>query len=130
MPSETRFISVEVVIRTNSDCEDWISWFEQQDNHIAKGPTDNHASYVYFAPLPSKDANSTIKRLCREIEALPENVHQQWIRADEREFFIGYHVGEKPHCFVEHLETDTLDLVNQHNASVRVALYPAPSDDG
>lgn len=129
MAKETRFISVEVVIRTNSACPEWISWFEQQDNHVTNNPTESHASFIYFAPLPSGDANSTIQRLCEEINGLPVNVRRHWIDADKREFFIGYHVGETPHYFVEHLDTKTLDLVHDQDASIRVALYPAPDDD-
>jgi len=129
MPKETRFVSVEVVIRTNTDCQDWIDWFEHQDNYVANGPGENHASYIYFAPLPSSDANLTIRRLCKEINELPDAVRRQWTGADGREFFVGYHVGEAPNCFIEHFGIDTLELVRQQNASIRVALYPVPPED-
>ncbi|MEM7479196.1 MAG: hypothetical protein AAF483_29780 [Planctomycetota bacterium] len=126
---ETRFVSVEVVIRTNSDCQEWIDWFEAQDNHVANISTEDHASFVYFAPLPSSDADSTIRRLCREIMQLPDEIRRHWKSADAREFFIGYHVGETPHCFIEHLQADTMALVHEQDASVRIALYPAPNTD-
>lgn len=129
MPKKTRFVSVEVVIRTNSDCQDWIAWFECQDNYVTNMRSESHASFVYFAPLPSSDGNLTIRRLCQQINELPENVRRQWTDAEEREFFIGYHVGETPHCFVEHLDVDTLELVHQNGASIRIALYPSPNVD-
>lgn len=129
MPKETRFVSVEVVIRTNADCREWIAWFERSDNYVANVPSENHASFVYFAPLPSDDANLTIRRLCQEIDELPEKVRRQWTDAAEREFFVGYHVGETPQCFIEHLDVDTLGLVHQHGASIRIAMYPAPNED-
>ena len=128
MPKETRFVSVEVVIRTSADCQDWITWFERRDNHVTNVPSEKNASFVYFAPLPSGDANLTIRELCKEINELPENVRLQWANAEEREFFIGYHVGETPNCFVEHVDVDTLEMVHQNNASIRIALYPAPTE--
>lgn len=129
MPKQTRFVSVEVVIRTNSDCQDWIAWFESQDNYVTNMPSENHESFVYFAPLPLGDANQTIRRLCQEISELPENVRRQWADADQREFFVGYHVGETPPCFTEHIDSDTLELVYQIGASIRIALYPTPNED-
>ena len=128
MPKKTRFVSVEVVIRTNNDCRDWIAWFERQDNYVKNMSSENHASLVYFAPLSSGDANLTIRRLCQEISELPDNVRRQWADADEKEFFIGYHIGETPLCFVEHIDTDTLELVHQNGASIRIALYPTPNE--
>lgn len=129
MSKQTRFVSVEVVIRTNADCQDWVAWFERLDNCVTMMSGENHESFVYFAPLPSSDANQTIRRLCQEINELPENVRRQWADAEQREFFIGYHAGEAPPCFTEHIDSDTLELVCQNGASIRIGLYSTPNED-
>ena len=126
MKTETRFVSVEVAIRTNHPCDEWIEWFERKDNYVNKLEGKEHAWFVYFDPIPSVDANSTIQVLCKEIEELPEEIKIHWTNAEEREFFIGYHVGESPQCFMEHLDMQTIELIHKHRASVRIAMYPTP----
>ncbi|MEM8671520.1 MAG: hypothetical protein AAGG48_28630 [Planctomycetota bacterium] len=128
MQTKTRFVSVEIAIRTNHECDAWIEWFERQDNYVKKSRDEQYAWSVYFDPLPSLDANSTIQNLCKKIESLPEQVKSHWTNAGEREFFIGYHVGESPSCFTEFLDAKTIELVYSHRASIRIALYPTPDE--
>lgn len=42
---------------------------------------------------------------------------------------MGYHVGETPNHFIEHLDQETVGLVNQHRASIRIAMYPSPDSE-
>ncbi len=126
MTKTTRFVSVEIAIRTDIDCDGWIEWFEQQDNHVSKLRDNDSKWYVYFAPLPSIDANKTIFDLCAEIEKLPHPIRQHWDNANNREFYVGYHVGDEPQCYDQHFELETIQRAVSLNASIRIALYPAP----
>ena len=126
MTKKTRFISVEIAIRTDMGCDGWIEWFEQQDNHVAKLDGGDSKWYVYFAPIPSIDANKTICDLCAEIEKLPQSVRKHWDNANKREFHIGYHVGDAPHCYDQHFELETIQRVVKLNASIRITMYAAP----
>ncbi len=129
MSRTTRFISVEISIRTNFDCNEWIEWFERQDNYVNKFNGDDYKWHVYFDPLPSENANTTICDLCTEIENLPQNIKKQWNQASLREFHVGYHVGENPQPYDEHFELKTLKRAIEMNASIRIAMYPAPHSD-
>lgn len=125
----TEFISVEIAIKTDFDSVAFVKWFEDQDNYVAKLECDSYKWYIYFAPIPSKDANTTILRLCELIRELPPEVRDDWDRAGHREFFAGYHVGGDPFCFTEHLDPDTLKAVLELNAGIGYALYPAPPSE-
>ena len=103
-----------------------MSWFEAQDNYGTKFPSDPHKWYIYFAPIPWKDANTTIRELCAVILGLPPQVRKAWDEAAHREFFAGYQVGDEPTCFTEHLEIETLRAAIDLNAEIGFALYPAP----
>lgn len=125
----TEFISVEIAIKTEFESDAFVKWFEAQDNYVAKLECDTHKWYIYFAPIPSRDANTTIRRLCETIRELPSDVRQDWDRAGHREFFAGYHVGGDPLCFTEHLDVETLEAAAELKAGIGYALYPAPPHD-
>jgi len=101
MTKTTRFISVEITIRTDGECDEWIE--------------------------PSADANKTIFDLCGAIEKLPRSVRRHWDNANKREFHIGYDVGDEPHWYDQHLELETLQRAVKLNASIRISMY-ATSD--
>ncbi len=42
MPTTSRFISVEIVIKTDGDCDAFVDWFSAQDNYVEKLPCDTH----------------------------------------------------------------------------------------
>jgi hypothetical protein len=123
---KSEFISVEIAINTDFESEAFIEYFEGQNNFVAKVEFVSHKWYIYFAPMPSKDANTTILRLCEMIRGLPPDVRKDWDMAADREFFAGYHVGGDPLCFTEHLEPKTLKAALDLDAGIGFALYPAP----
>lgn len=127
MTKTTQFISVEITIRTDAECDEWIEWFEQQDNCVNKIADKESKWHVYFDPIPSADANKTIFDLCAAIEKLPGSVRRHWDNANKREFHIGYDVGDEPHWYDQHLELETLQRAVKLNASIRIAMY-ATSD--
>jgi hypothetical protein len=124
---KTKFICVEVAIHTDFDSDEFISYFEQQDHYVQKHPSEDRKWYIYFDPLPCKDANTTIRKICEMIENLPTKIRKAWDQATHREFYAGYEVGETPQCFQEHIEFDTLRLCVSLGAGIGFALYPAPS---
>ncbi|MCB1225897.1 MAG: hypothetical protein KDK99_08825 [Verrucomicrobiales bacterium] len=126
---KTEFISVEIAIKTDFESDAFVKWFEAQDNYVAKLECAPHKWYIYFAPIPSRDANTTIRKLCEMIRELPSDVRQDWDRAGHREFFAGYHVGGDPFCFTEHLDVETLEAAAELKAGIGYALYPAPPND-
>lgn len=123
---KSEFISVEIAITTDFDSDAYIKWFEAQDHFVAKVPAESHKWYIYFAPIPNHNANTTIFQLCEMIRNLPPEVREAWDRAARREFFAGYQVGDEPFCFAEHLEPDTLKAALDLKAGIGWALYPSP----
>ena len=126
MVKTSRFISVEIAIRTHTDCDEWVRWFEKKDNHVSKLKGEEYKWFIYFAPLPLEDANKTIQDLCNDIENLPPHVRIHWDNANEKEFYVGYRVGEQPLCYNEHFEIETLKRTIELGASIRIAMYSAP----
>ena len=91
--TKTEFISVEICIKTNHDCDEFIQWFEK-DNYVEKIAWDSHKWFVYFAPTANKNADITIQNLCKEIKKWPKKVKAQWDQAEIREFYAGYRLGD------------------------------------
>lgn len=124
MSQPSRFIGVEVTIKTDGDCDAFVEWFRAQDNHVAKLPWDTHRWYVYFAPLPSVSADMTIRRICEGFPAWPEAVRRQWEEAAVREFFVGYELGTDDRAHLDHFHSNTLELVARFGAGIGLAFYP------
>ena len=123
---KSKFISVEISIKTDSDAEAFVKWFEAQDNYVAKLPCDSHKWYIYFAPIPWKDADTTIRNLCAVIRELPSEVRKDWDEAGHREFYAGYHVGDELSNFAEYFDPETLRAASDVNAGIGFTLYHAP----
>ena len=127
MQQKSRFISIEIVIKTDHDCDAFVEWFHARDNHVEKMPCETHRWYIYFAPIPSSSADSTVQMLCKMIAELPDNIMKQWNQAGYREFVAGYHVEMDAPVFMDHFSPKTLTLVAQVGATIGIALYPLPA---
>lgn len=126
MTRQSRFISVEIVIKTDYDCDAFVEWFHSRDNYVEMMPCETHRWYIYFAPIPCSSANSTIQILSKMIQELPANIMKQWNEAGFREFVAGYHAGDDPLTYVDHFSAETLSLAAQVGAGIGIALYPSP----
>lgn len=124
MTTPSRFISVEIAIKTDGDCDAFVDWFRAQDNYVETLPCDTHRWHVYFAPLSSGSADMTIRDICLGISDWPELVRRQWDEAAFREFFIGYEIGTEPVAYLDHFSSSTLELAARFGAGIGIALYP------
>jgi hypothetical protein len=124
MPRPSRFISVEIAIKTDGDCDAFVDWFRAKGNCVEKIPCESHRWYVYFAPLSSGSADTTIREICDGLPAWPEVVRRQWDEAAIREFFVGYEIGTDPSAHLDHFEHGTLELAARFGAGIGLALYP------
>lgn len=124
----SEFISVEIALHSDDESLDWIEWFQNQDNYVEKVLGTESKWFIYFAPLPSGDADSTIRSLCAEIDELPGNVRVHWDKAIRRQFFIGYQAGLEWPCLDDRLSHETLEKVVALNAELRLAIYPASNE--
>ena len=124
MPTTSRFISVEIVIKTDGDCDAFADWFSAQDNYVEKLPCDTHRWCVCFAPLSSGSVDMIIRDMCEGISDWPELIRRQWDEAALREFFIGYEIGTEPIAHLDHISSSTLELAARFGAEIGLALYP------
>jgi hypothetical protein len=120
----SRFISVEIAIKTDGDCDAFVDWFRTQDNYVEKVSCETHRWYVYFAPLPSGCADRTIRSICGDIPGWPKMVRRQWEQAAIREFLVGYEIGTDPTAHLDHFDASTLELAAKFGAGIGLALYP------
>lgn len=122
---KSEFISVELALHTDDESSEWVRWFHDLDNHVVKTTGTDAKWLIYFAPLPSESADSTIRRLCTELQELPEEIRRYWTRAKRREFFLGYQAGFDWPCLDDRLSHETLNAVTELDAGLRFAIYPA-----
>ena len=123
MPSPSRYISVEIAIKTDGDCDAFVNWFRAQDYYVEKIPCETHRWYVYFAPLLSGSADMTIQNICDGIPGWPEVVRRQWDEAAFRGFIVGYEIGTDPSAHLDHFDPSTLKLAAQFGAGIGLAIY-------
>jgi len=124
----SQFICVEIALHTDDESPEWIAWFHEQDNHVVKTAGTDAKWFIYFAPLSTGNADSTIRALCTEIDRLPDRVKASWHDAQRRQFFIGYHAGTEWPCLDDCLSHDTLKRVVELKAELRLAIYPADAE--
>ena len=127
MIGETQFVGVEVVIKTNAPCNEFVQYFANRGEYVSVLSCDTHKSHVYFQPLAGDNLDTAIQSLCKMIAALPELPRHQWNSASFREFFIGYEIGEQPFSYDRHLSCETLSQATALGAGVGFALYSVKS---
>ena len=127
MKQETEFISVEISIKTNHDTNLFVKWFEEKDNYVEKLSWESHKWFIYFAPLSGNTPDCSIQNLCKSINELPDQIKEEWFKADIREFNIGYQLGEDSQCFQQNLSSETISMVNDLKAGIVISLYPKPN---
>ena len=126
---KTNFICVEIVLKTNHDCDKFIKWYEKQDNYINKLKCKTHKWYVYFQPIGKKSPDKSIRQFCKEIKNLPKEIRKEWDDADFREFNIGYSVGEEPFSYLDNISAKTIKKVQELGAGIGISLYAAELTD-
>ena len=126
---KTKYICVEIVLKTNHDCDKFIKWYEKQDNYVHKLTCETHKWYVYFQPIGKKSPDKTIRRFCKEIKKLPKEIKEEWDLAEFREFNIGYHVGEEPFSYLDNISAKTIMKVKELKAGIGISLYAAEPTD-
>lgn len=124
MPQQFAFISVEIAIKTDHDCDAFVEWFQAQDNYVHKLPWETHRWYVYCDPLHYSSADLTIQKLCEMVLELPAHVKKQWDDAGVREFLVGYEIGDEPRSYDDHFSQETLSMAAQVRAGIGIMLYP------
>lgn len=129
MSRTTHFISVEVVIKTDHAYDAFVQRFTEQGEPVTVVPDEEYRSQIYFAPLPSRSPDETIRRLCRQIAELSGLPRQQWDAAGLREFYIGYQLGKEPLCYDDHLSSETLSAAVSVGAGIGWALYAVGDDE-
>lgn len=124
MPRQSKFISVEIAIKTDHDCDAFVEWFEARGNHVNKLLWETHRWYVYCDPIHAPSADMTIQKLCNLVLELPPNVKRQWDEAGVREFIAGYDVGDEPRAYEDGFSPETLSMAAQVGAAIRIFIYP------
>jgi len=132
MPKTTRYVTVDIVVRTNHECDHLAKAFQEPDYVVQKLPWDDcgHKWFMNISSLPNANANSCIEKQCQDIASFPVEEKEEWEISEFKEFFIGYHVGDIPFCYEDHLSGDVIAAVNQLGAGIGLALYPAPDNGG
>lgn len=72
---------------------------------------------------PTRNANSTVRRLVRIVQRVPEKPRRLWDRATRRDFSIGVQAGSRPRAFELRLASRTLQAVLGVRAELSVTVY-------
>jgi hypothetical protein len=71
-----------------------------------------------------RDADSTIRKFCQLIRALPPEARAHWDRATKRDFNIGIVSAHKPHCTAFVVKESTVREVAELGGRIMLTVYP------
>ncbi|RBP46369.1 hypothetical protein DES53_102760 [Roseimicrobium gellanilyticum] len=126
MPLETRYITVDLVVKGNGETDLLVAALEARGYVAQKHDWDDEHKWFLNISCPHDvDAPETcILRCCEDIESTPEGAKAEWNGANYREFFIGYETGKHPFCSENHLKPETVARAAGLRAGIGIALYP------
>jgi len=127
---KTGFISIEISIKSHSEVPNFIKWFESQDNYVCNIKDKSGRWFVYCDPVLGSCIDVVVKGLCEEVNRFSDDVRQEWDKAEERFFHIGFEGGDKPHCYTQDICMDSLKELVSIGAYLKFSIYPAePTDE-
>lgn len=129
MTRKTHFIGIEVNIKSSSACESLIKDLENQGCLVTKWPSEQKDCCWTIEPEQKGGADPTILCFCKNLKQFSERSLREWGECEEREFYVGYRVGEEPFCYRDCFSTETLAMVAKLDASIGLAMYPAEPTD-
>ena len=127
----TRYVAVDLVVKGDGLKDSLSAYLGSLDYFVQKLDwNDENKWYLNISgPFDFVNPDLCIQRYCDDLQALPDDAKAEWDQARFREFFIGYHVGEQPPCFTNHLAAPTVARATALNAGIGIALYPNPNPD-
>lgn len=125
MPHETRYITVDLVVKGNGETDLFVAALEAMDYVVQKLDWEDGNKWFLNISCPHDvdDPETCILRCCADLESMPEGARAEWDGANFREFFIGYETGEQPSCFENHLKAETVAVAAKLGAGIGIALY-------
>lgn len=131
MPLETRYITVDLVVKGNGETDLLAAALGARDYLLQKHEWNdgNRWCLNISCPRDFDGPEPCILKYCEDLEAMDTGARTQLAQANVREFSIGYEAGEQPSCLEQHLQPETLARVTGLGAGVGIVLYPARSQD-
>lgn len=121
--SVTEFLNVDLDIYAQYDLQPLVSSFGKRVVVLHAGR--ERSSYVAHLELAAiaKSADSTIRRFCALIQALPKAERRLWNRAKRRDFSIGVQAGEQPNSADFAVEATTVQGAARLGARIVFTVY-------
>jgi hypothetical protein len=131
MPKQTRYVTVDLVIKGNGETEHLTSFLEAKDYFVQKHDwNDGNKWYLNIScPRDFDHPDLCIRKYCEDLSSLPDEAKEEWEHATFREISIGYHTGAEPRCFESHVSGDTVIMASQLHAGIGIVMYPAPEEE-
>ncbi len=131
MPKQTRYVTVDLEIRGNGKTEHMTSFLEAKDYFVQKlDCSDGNKWHLSIScPRAFENPDLCIREYCEHLSSFPDEAKEEWKKAAFRKFSIGYHTGEEPQCFENHVRGDTVIRASRLHAGIGIALYPAPEEE-
>ena len=128
-PRHTHFREVDLDIVSSSNLQPLVTVMGKAVFVLQVGRAGRtHSAHLELAAVTSS-ADSTIRRFCTLIQALPRTVRQLWNTARIRDFNIGVQAAGQPHSFEIALSADTVKTVSKIGARIVFTIY-APEERG
>lgn len=130
MPSETRYITVDLVVKGYGEADLLAAALEAKNYVVQKHDWNDGNKWLLNISCPRDfgEPEPCILKYCEDLESMDIGVRTQLAQASIREFSIGYETGVQPPCFEQHLKPDTLTRAASLGLGIGIVLYPASEE--
>jgi len=130
MARVSRYITLDIVVKTNGDCDSIAKAFNESAGYfVQKHQWNDYKWYLNISGGGAGNASEAIEKHCRYIAAFEGPAKEAWDAAEVKEFFIGYEGGESPTCFDSHISAQGIAMAAQLGAGIGIAIYPATEEE-
>jgi hypothetical protein len=128
MSQFTRYITVDMVIKTNEATDHLIHYLDQKGYYTQKHEWNEGDKWYLNISCPHDfdTPESCILKYCEDLAELPSEALTEWESANFKELFIGYSTGTSPHCVQHHIPLATISTLSSHGLGLGIAIYSQP----
>ena len=128
---DTHFLNVDLDVYSGSNLQPLVDALGKKVIALYVGrERRSHSAHLELPFFRNASADSTIRRFCTLIRALPTAERKRWDSAKTREFSIGVQAGERPFSRDFRIELQTVKAAAELGAAIVLTVYAPEKTKG
>lgn len=126
---EIRYLNTDFELESHDVLTPIVEWFGEDVFNLYNGEARGHYLATFEASSSTGSPDGVIQFICSLIEALPDKEKELYDKCFSKVFDIGYEGGTKHLRYTDEIRPETLKILSDVGASLRITVYPMNNEE-